>query len=260
MEYGPSSQNSPAGVDEFITFAPAGYAVTYTPPGGTAAPDPVDLVAVGPGGWSVQLTLADPVSNGGVLQVTASGTNPSPTVEAQFPVPVSNEIIVGIDTTLVLSYDPTTNPITFTAPGTAAAYSPNWSGYALDSGPFSQVTGSFRVPYLTTDATCNEETSEWVGLDGLDNSSLVQAGVSESMTDPFTGECDPGQFYAWAWWEVLPADATPITSWASGSPAVVNAGDWVSVTIGADGSISLIDGNEFVAGTSDRDLHHPAVL
>lgn len=83
------------------------------------------------------------------------------------------------------------------------------------------------MPYLTTAATCDEVASEWVGIDGSSSqdTSLIQAGVSEDMTDPSTGVCTPGDFYISAWWEILPAYETPITS------VTVSAGDQVTVTI-----------------------------
>lgn len=250
-EYGPSSQGLPDDAQQWVEFASGTYAVTYTPPGGTPTADPVVAMDLENPGWDVVLTLADPVANGSTLQVVAPGTNPSPAEAGEFPAPVSNEIIVSPSGSIPSSMEQTTNPITFTVPGPTPATSANWSGDALDNGPFSGVTGSFQVPYLTVEATCDEMTSEWVGIDGLNNSSLIQAGVSESMTDPYTGECEAGTFYTWAWWEVLPADSTPITAWTSGTAAIVNAGDTVTVTIEANGSISLVDNNALVEGTND---------
>ncbi len=247
-EYGPSTVDFPATAWEWISFAPSGDTVTYTPPGGTATTDPVVSATLGEGGWTTDLTLSAPVANGGMLQMVAPGTNPSPTLAGQFPTPVTNEIIVAIDPTIGIGNDPVTNAVGFTAPAATAQEASNWSGYALDNGPFSAITGSFEVPYLTTDATCNEVTSEWVGIDGLNDNSLIQAGVSESMTNPDTGECEAGYFYSWAWWEVLPSVATSIATWDSGSPAVVNAGDSVTVSISATGSISLTD---TLAGTTN---------
>jgi hypothetical protein len=241
--YGPSSQGLPSDAQEWIHFAYGTLTVTYTPLGGTPTVDPVTATSLGGGDWEVELTLADAVVNGGTLQVVAPGSNPSPAEAGEFPGPVSNEVIVSPGSTGSASAQ-TTNAVTFSAPGTTPNESSNWSGYGVTSGPFASVTGTFTVPYLTTDAACDEETSEWVGIDGLHNSQLVQAGVSESMTNPFTGACTPGLFYSWAWWEVLPSYLTPIASWEDGGPAVVTAGDQVTVTITASGSISLVDNND----------------
>ncbi len=54
----------------------AGYTVTYTPSGGTAAADAVTNVTLSSGQVAI-LTLATAVANGGVLNITAKGTNPA---------------------------------------------------------------------------------------------------------------------------------------------------------------------------------------
>ena len=112
-----------------------------------------------------------------------------------------------------------------------AIESPNWSGYAVSKGPYKKAAGTFKVPYITTAASCNEEISEWVGIDGMDDSSLIQAGIGENTTNPGTGTCTPGTFYLWPWWEILPAPSTIIASWNDGTTAAVHAGDQVTVTI-----------------------------
>lgn len=111
-----------------------------------------------------------------------------------------------------------------------ALESPNWSGYAVSTGPYTKATGTFTVPYITTAASCDEELSEWVGIDGLNDSSLIQAGIGESMTNPDTDVCTPGTFYLWPWWEILPAPSTMIVTWNDGTTAAVHAGDQVTVT------------------------------
>jgi hypothetical protein len=91
----------------------------------------------------------------------------------------------------------------------------------------------------------------WAGMDGLNaaalpnDSDLIQAGISEGMTNPATGECSPGTFYVWPWWEILPAPETLITTWGNGTVATVNAGDQLTVTVlqvsGTMWSINLVD-------------------
>ena len=96
----------------------------------------------------------------------------------------------------------------------------NWSGYALEGGPFTSVTGTFNVPDLTN-LSGSVTTSEWVGIDGhtQGNQDLIQAGVAE----------DYGRFgngvQVYAWWEILPAAETPIDS------LDVSPGDSMTVTI-----------------------------
>ena len=97
----------------------------------------------------------------------------------------------------------------------------NWSGYMATPGPYTAVSGTFTVPSLSTGTTGQEMLTEWVGVDGCHNSSLIQAGVTE-IPDPGT----PEGFDLYAWWEVLPAANQPITT------VTVSPGDEVSVAIG----------------------------
>jgi hypothetical protein len=146
-------------------------------------------------------------------------------------------------------------PARATAPVSASNFyqqqSPNWSGYAVGGGPFSSVAGTFSIPSLGTTATCDQELGEWVGVDGQNapnlppDPDLIQAGIGESLTNPVTGSCTPGQFWFWSWWEVLPAPAVPVE-------LPMSPGDKVSVTIsqlaGGTWGITLhddTDGQEF---------------
>ncbi len=141
-----------------------------------------------------------------------------------------------------------TTTTTSTPPGVFPVPSVNWAGWGTESGPYSAVTGSFTVPDLTTGAACDEEDATWVGIDGATNSDLVQAGVEETPFDPGTGTCTPGTFYLFAWWEILPAPETPIASWLSGAPAIVNPGDQISVTIEVHGGIADITLDDLTTG------------
>jgi hypothetical protein len=98
------------------------------------------------------------------------------------------------------------------------AYSPNWSGYAVEGGPFTGVSGTFNVPDLNA-ASTKGDVGEWVGIDGASNNSLIQAGVGQSY-DPATNSV-----LTYAWWEILPALSTPIAM-------TVSPGDEMNVTIG----------------------------
>jgi hypothetical protein len=99
----------------------------------------------------------------------------------------------------------------------------NWSGYDVTGGPFTAVAGTFNIP--TVPVTSNDtDTSEWVGIDGVSNANLIQAGISESMSG--------GSELVYGWWEILPAPATVIPS------LVINANDQVTVAI-----VRQADGN-----------------
>lgn len=107
---------------------------------------------------------------------------------------------------------PDTNHLLRTVDGTSLSL--NWSGYAV-VGKFHEARGTFTVPNCAPGGTGN--ASEWVGIDGYNNTDLIQAGVDESQA---VGEpCD-----IYAWWEILPAASVPITM-------KVAAGDQVTVGI-----------------------------
>jgi hypothetical protein len=96
--------------------------------------------------------------------------------------------------------------------------SSNWSGYLMTGGPFWGVKGTFNVPSLAA-ASTDTDTSEWVGIDGVLSTSLIQAGVDEhysALTNRFT---------VTAWWEILPLPQVNIS-------LPVAPGDQVTVVIG----------------------------
>jgi len=110
----------------------------------------------------------------------------------------------------------------------------NWSGYA--TAPGSGVTGvksTFTVPSVSPIPP--GFAANWTGIGGYSTSDLIQAGTSE---DAVQGN--------YAWYEILPASETPITSGCTGDPTcTVNAGDVVTVDIHSVGanlwSVSLTD-------------------
>jgi hypothetical protein len=113
----------------------------------------------------------------------------------------------------------------------------NWSGYALAGSAFTGVTGTFKVPHPLKSASCLEQTSIWVGVDGLYNHDLLQAGIAETgfilgssgaatkWPAPTVGPilCGGG-VHVYAWWEDLPS--APV--WVS---LPVTVGDSVTVSI-----------------------------
>jgi Peptidase A4 family/Putative Ig domain len=117
----------------------------------------------------------------------------------------------------------------------------NWSGYDVTGGPFTSVSGTFNVPGVP--ATANDtDTSEWVGIDGVSNSNLIQAGVGQTVQG--------GSESVYGWWEILPAPATVIPS------LVINANDQVTVAI-----VRQADGNWLIQiqDLTDRQSWHTTV-
>ena len=131
-------------------------------------------------------------------------------------------------------------PMSLTTP-TATAHvlvgsmlTPNWSGYALAGSAFSGITGTFNIPVQLKSGSCLDETAVWVGLDGLDNHDLLQAGVVESrfvlptssgsLEAPTPGIRCLGRAQVYAFWEDLPSAPVRVD-------LPVRMGDVVSVSI-----------------------------
>ncbi len=83
--------------------------------------------------------------------------------------------VAGAVTSLVATPAPTNLPV---LPG----YSSNWSGYAVEGGGMNAVAGTFTVPTLSPPSGGVADASEWVGIDGVSNGSLIQAGVHEEAS------------------------------------------------------------------------------
>lgn len=108
--------------------------------------------------------------------------------------------------------------------------SSNWSGYALTGSGYSSVTAHWVVQAVSRSHKATY-SSEWVGIDGFSNSSLIQTGTE---SDYYNG----AEHYD-AWWEILPAAETVIPS------IVVSPGDQMSAKItkgsGSSWTITISD-------------------
>jgi Peptidase A4 family len=101
--------------------------------------------------------------------------------------------------------------------------STNWTGYVLRGGPYTAVTGTFQLPLIYSSSGCRETYAEWVGVDGVGSRELLQAGISEEMSNVWSVCTRRPQ--AWAWWEEVPGPAAPFVTLA------VRPGQSVTVTI-----------------------------
>ena len=121
---------------------------------------------------------------------------------------------------------------------TVATPTVDWSGYGLAGSGFTGVTGTFNVPAPLQSASCLEETAIWVGVDGLDNHDLLQAGIAETNFAPtmtptllpytpssgFPGVMCLARAQVYAWWEDLPSAPVRVD-------LPVRVGDNVTVSI-----------------------------
>jgi peptidase A4-like protein len=107
--------------------------------------------------------------------------------------------------------------------------SSNWSGYAR-TGTYTRATGAWVVPSVASSRKATY-SSQWVGIDGFNNSNLIQTGTE---ADYYNGAAHYG-----AWWEILPAAETVIPSIA------VHPGDHMTASItkgsGSSWTITITD-------------------
>ena len=111
------------------------------------------------------------------------------------------------------------------------ATSGNWSGYVATGTSCTEVSGTFDVPNVSSYVP-GSTASEWVGVDGWSNSTLLQAGVNEIPLGHGVTLFEP-------WWEVVPGPQELATG------MMVRAGNRISAQVeevsAGRWSISLVD-------------------
>ncbi|WP_298210038.1 G1 family glutamic endopeptidase [Ferrimicrobium sp.] len=121
-----------------------------------------------------------------------------------------------------------TNPLQGQSVSATPQASSNWAGYYVEPGSFNAITGTFTVPTLSANqpaycdsgqATPGCSLSEWVGIDGATNSSLIQAGVE------LTPQGNGSTYQIFPWWEILPNVQTNVNTLS------VNSGNQITVNI-----------------------------
>lgn len=108
--------------------------------------------------------------------------------------------------------------------------SSNWSGYAITGGPYTSITGSWNVAPVGQSLHATY-SSTWIGIDGFNNSNLIQTGTEADYYN--------GSTHYNAWWEILPAAETPIST-ISVSPGDVMTADIHQLSNG-NWSITITD-------------------
>ena len=92
---------------------------------------------------------------------------------------------------LVTHYLPAQNMVMNT---NQTATSSTWSGYVYTGKPITSVAGTWIVPKVTFQVppigATLEATANWVGIDGWDNNTLIQVGVTE-----FSGSTGDTNYY-----------------------------------------------------------------
>jgi hypothetical protein len=100
----------------------------------------------------------------------------------------------------------------------------NWSGYAETGAGFTGVSGTWTVPAVAPSSSATY-SSAWIGVDGFNNSNLIQTGTEEDYYN--------GAPHYNAWWEILPAPETALPS-----NYVVTAGDSMKASIYETSTVS----------------------
>jgi hypothetical protein len=95
----------------------------------------------------------------------------------------------------------------------------NWAGYTATAadGTVTKVTGTWVQPAVNCANGKTTYLATWVGIDGFNTSDLQQTGTQ--------AVCSGGVASYGAWWEVLPASETPI------STITVHAGDTITASV-----------------------------
>ncbi len=108
--------------------------------------------------------------------------------------------------------------------------SSNWSGYAISGSGFTSASDGWVVQAVQASRGASY-SSQWVGIDGFNNSSLIQTGTESDFVN--------GAARYDAWWEILPAAETVITGMK------VSPGDHMSASVqkgtGSSWTITISD-------------------
>jgi Peptidase A4 family len=96
--------------------------------------------------------------------------------------------------------------------------SSNWSGYAQGAanGTYQSVVDTWKVPIVKPGVSGKQFSSDWVGIGGLNDGTLVQAGTEADNSN--------GTAFYQAWTEVLPAPEDPLS-------LVVHPGDTIKTSV-----------------------------
>jgi hypothetical protein len=107
---------------------------------------------------------------------------------------------------------------------TETAEAINWTGHIFTGMTFSAVSAQWIVPTVQPSAP-GAYSATWIGIDGVNNASLIQAGTAQDTSAGTTTYDD--------WYEILPANETLITSVSPGDhiQASVNEGSRGTWTI-----------------------------
>ncbi|MHB1583315.1 MAG: G1 family glutamic endopeptidase [Acidimicrobiales bacterium] len=77
----------------------------------------------------------------------------------------------------------------------------NWAGEVDTGTTYTGVSADWVVPTVVSSGA-TQVSATWIGIDGASNSDLIQTGTTQQTSG--------GSTSYFAWWEILPASASPI--------------------------------------------------
>lgn len=119
-------------------------------------------------------------------------------------------------------------PVYVTTPTSAAppVVNPNWSGYGVVGGTYTEVGADWIVP--AAHGSGNRQSAFWVGLGGVNGCCVEQVGTSSDTVN--------GKPKYRAWYEITPSPAVFI-----GSKKPVSAGDRMEGIVSSRGDVYTFD-------------------
>lgn len=121
---------------------------------------------------------------------------------------------LAVQQTTPIQWAATFGPVSSTS-GTLEAH--NWSGHIFTGPTFTAVSGQWVVPTVQLSAA-GAYSATWLGVDGVNNTSLIQAGTAQDTANGTTTYDD--------WYEILPANEALVAS--------VSPGDHIQASITED--------------------------
>lgn len=106
--------------------------------------------------------------------------------------------------------------------GQTNVQSNNWSGYADTGSSVSKVRASWKEPTGSCGLDVISMAAFWVGIDGLNSSSVEQDGTLV--------ECYLGTEYQYTWWEMYPTNSVQTVG------STVAAGDNITASVVRSGT------------------------
>jgi hypothetical protein len=103
--------------------------------------------------------------------------------------PAPNSSVSNLKPVSIIPASPPANPTPPSQPVSAPPPSPattsytstNWSGYMANSGNYTNVSGSWKVPTAIGNGSTQTADTAWIGIGGVTSQDLIQIGTENSV-------------------------------------------------------------------------------